>query len=302
MNYTLNQLRVFKKIADTGSITRAAEALNLTQPAVSIQLRNLQREFDLPLTETINKKLYLTAFGREVARSAEVLLQEADALGRISEKEGGRLRGKLRISVVSTGKYVIPYFLTEFLQLHPGVELDLDVSNKQGVLHDLQTNSVDLSLLSTLPKNIELESLVLMKNELVLVGSKHLELPKARNQYDLLRKLTLIFREEGSATQTAMQDFLDRNELVVQRRIQLTSNEAVKQAVMAGLGVSILPLIGIRHELERGDLHVIPMKGLPLKSTWRLVWHHGKKHSPVAAAFLAYVKERKTEVVKKWFE
>jgi DNA-binding transcriptional LysR family regulator len=98
-----------------------------------------------------------------------------------------------------------------------------------------------------------------------------------------------------------MQDFLDSNELVVHRKIQLTSNEAVKQAVMAGLGVSILPLIGIRRELERGDLQVIPMKGLPLKSTWRLVWHRDKKHSPVAAAFLAYVRERKAEIVERWF-
>ncbi len=302
MNYTLNQLRVFKTIVDTGSITRASEALNLTQPAVSIQLKNFQREFDTPLTETIHKKLYITEYGREVAAAAETLLQVAETLGKTSALSEERLRGKLRISVVSTGKYVIPYFLTDFLKQHPRVELVLDVSNKQGVLRDLQSNSVDLSLVSTLPRNMELESLALMKNELVLVGSKHLELPKTRSQHDLLRKLTLIFREEGSATHSAMQDFLDRNDLAVQRRIQLTSNEAVKQAVMAGLGVSILPLIGIRRELERGDLHIIPIKGLPLKSTWRLVWHHGKKHSPVAAAFLAYVKERKAEVVKKWFE
>ena len=302
MNYTLNQLRVFKTIADTGSITRAAEILNLTQPAVSIQLKNFQHEFDTPLTETIHKKLYITAYGREVATAAESLLQVAEALGKTSSQTENRLRGKLRISVVSTGKYVIPYFLSDFLNQHPGVELVLDVSNKQGVVRDLQSNTVDLSLVSTLPKNLEVESLALLKNELVLVGSKHLELPKMRSQHDLLSKLTLIFREEGSATHGAMQDFLDSNELVVHRKIQLTSNEAVKQAVLAGLGVSILPLIGIRRELERGDLHIIPMKGMPLKSTWRLVWHRDKKHSPVAKAFLAYVRERKAEILERWFK
>jgi len=302
MKYTLNQLRVFKKIVETGSITRAAEAMNLTQPAVSIQLRNLQREFDVPLTETINKKLYITAFGREVAQEAESLLQAADALGRISGKEGGQLRGKLRISVVSTGKYVIPYFLSEFLRQQPGVELALDVSNKMGVLRDLQTNAVDMSLLSTSPKSMELESLILLKNELVLVGSNDLQLPKTRNNYDLLRTLTLIFREDGSATHAAMQDFLDRNDLVVQRKLQLTSNEAVKQAVIAGLGVSILPMIGIRNELANGQLKIIPIKGLPLKTTWRLVWHRDKKHTPVAAAFLEHVHERKTEILERWFE
>jgi DNA-binding transcriptional LysR family regulator len=143
--------------------------------------------------------------------------------------------------------------------------------------------------------------MALLKNELVLVGSNHFELPKTRSQYDLLRKLTLIFREDGSATHAAMQDFLDSNKLAVHRTIQLTSNEAVKQAVIAGLGVSILPMIGIRNELANGQLKIIPIKGLPIKTTWRLVWHRDKKHTPVAAAFLEHVREHKEEIVRKWF-
>jgi DNA-binding transcriptional LysR family regulator len=181
------------------------------------------------------------------------------------------------------------------------VELNLDVSNKQGTLAHLRENEIDFALFSTLPKNISVETEDLMRNELYLVASSELHIPRSRNQHDLLRKLTLIFREDGSATNQAMTQFLETNDITVYRKIQLTSNEAVKQAVIAGLGVSILPMIGIRQELASGRLKIIPMKGLPLKTTWRLLWHRDKKHSAVAAAFLEHVREHKAEIVGKWF-
>lgn len=302
MNYTLNQLRIFTQVVKSGSISKAAEALDLTQPAVSIQLKNLQRHFDVPLTETIQKKLYVTSFGKDIARAAENLIVEAEQISSKTKALQGALSGQLRISVVSTGKYVIPYFLSSFLSKHQGVELNLDVSNKQGTLLHLRENEIDFALLSTLPKNISVETEDLMRNELYLVASSELHIPRSRSQNDLLRKLTLIFREDGSATNQAMTQFLETNDITVFRKIQLTSNEAVKQAVIAGLGVSILPMIGIRQELASGRLKIIPMKGLPLKTTWRLLWHRDKKHTPVAAAFLEHVREHKGEIVRKWFE
>jgi DNA-binding transcriptional LysR family regulator len=196
---------------------------------------------------------------------------------------------------------VIPYFLSSFLDKHQGVELNLDVSNKQGTLVHLRENEIDFALVSTLPKNMNVEAEDLMRNELYLVGSSELPIPRSRNQHDLLHKLTLIFREDGSATNQSMTQFLDTNDITVFRKIQLTSNEAVKQAVIAGLGVSILPMIGIRNELANGQLKIIPVKGLPIKTTWRLVWHSDKKHTPVAAAFLEHVREHKGEIVRKWF-
>jgi DNA-binding transcriptional LysR family regulator len=285
----------------SGSISKAAEVLDLTQPAVSIQLKNLQKHFDVPLTETIHKKLYITSFGKEIARAAENLIAEAQQISRKTKALRGELSGQLRISVVSTGKYVIPYFLSSFLSKHQGVELNLDVSNKQGALAHLRDNEIDFALVSTLPKNLNVDSEDLMRNELFLVASSEMPIPRSRNQHDLLRKLTLIFREEGSATNQAMNQFLESNDIKVFRKIQLTSNEAVKQAVIAGLGVSILPMIGIRQELAAGRLKIIPMKGLPLKTTWRLVWHHDKKHTPVADAFLEHVRTHKSEIVGKWF-
>jgi DNA-binding transcriptional LysR family regulator len=301
MNYTLNQLRIFAQVAKSGSISKAAEILDLTQPAVSIQLKNLQRHFDAPLTETIQKRLYITAFGRDIARAAENLIQEAQGISQKTKAQQGKLSGRLRISAVSTGKYVIPYFLTSFLAEHQDIELNLDVSNKQGVLGHLRENEIDFALISTLPKGTSLDSEELMRNELYLVASSEMHIPSSRNQPDLLRKLTMIFREDGSATNQAMTQFLDTNDIAVYRNVQLTSNEAVKQAVIAGLGVSILPMISIRHELAVGRLKIIALKGLPLKTTWRLVWHRDKKHTPVATAFLAHVREHKAEIVGKWF-
>jgi DNA-binding transcriptional LysR family regulator len=301
MNYTLNQLRIFSQVVKSGSISKAAEALNLTQPAVSIQLKNLQRHFDVPLTETIQKKLYITPFGKDIARAAENLINEAASISQRSKAIQGQLSGQLRISVVSTGKYVIPYFLSSFLSENRDVELKLDVSNRQGVIEHLQENEIDFGLLSNIPKLMHLEHEDLMRNKLHLAAQGQALLPVSRNQRDLLQKLTLIFREEGSATHQAMTQFLETNEISVYRKIQLTSNEAVKQAVMAGLGVSILPLISMRLELEAGRLQIIPMKGLPLHTAWRLVWHRDKKHTPVAAAFLEHVREHKAEIVGKWF-
>jgi DNA-binding transcriptional LysR family regulator len=149
MNYTLNQLRIFTQVVKSGSISKAAESLDLTQPAVSIQLKNLQRHFDVPLTETIQKKLYITSFGKEIARAAENLIAEAEQISRKTKSLRGELSGQLRISVVSTGKYVIPYFLSSFLSKHQGVELNLDVSNKQGTLLHLRENEIDFALVST---------------------------------------------------------------------------------------------------------------------------------------------------------
>ncbi|MFM7233781.1 MAG: LysR family transcriptional regulator [Flavobacteriales bacterium] len=301
MNYTLNQLRIFTQVVKSGSISKAAEALDLSQPAVSIQLKNLQQHFDVPLTETIRKRLHITPFGRDIAQAAENLIQEAQGISQKTKAQQGKLSGRLRISAVSTGKYVIPYFLSSFLAKHQDIELNLDVSNNQGVLGHLRENEIDFALVSTAPKNAVLHSEDLMRNELYLAISSEMHIPRSRNQHDLLRKLTLIFREDGSATNRAMNQFLESNDIKVFRKIQLTSNEAVKQAVIAGLGVSILPMIGIRHEIADGRLKIIPMKGLPLKTTWRLVWHREKKHTPVATAFLEHVRNHKAEVLEKWF-
>lgn len=305
MNYTLNQLQIFLKIVQTESITKAAEELQLTQPAVSIQLKNFQDQFDIPLTEMIGRKIFITDFGKEIAVAAEDIIDQVNAINSKTLAYKGLLTGKLKISVVSTGKYVMPYFLADFMKKHTGIELSMDVTNKNKVIESLANGEVDLSLVSILPENLQVEKLDILQNKLYLVGDTKKRFDKQTQIKDLLKSSPLIYRENGSGTRQVMEKYIEQNKLPVFKKIELTSNEAVKQSLIAGLGYSIMPLIGIRNELTNKDLQIIPMKGLPIKTTWSLIWMKGKKHSPVSSAFLEYLREHKDEIVHekfKWYE
>lgn len=301
MNFTLNQLYIFQKVAEHQSITKAAEALHLTQPAVSIQLKNFQEQFKLPLTEIIGRQLYLTEFGTEIAYAAERILDEVNAINFKSLEFGGQLVGRLKIAVVSTGKYVMPYFLSDFIRNNPGVELIMDVTNKTRVLKNLEKNEVDLALVSVLPKHFSVNQEYLLPNKLFLVGSaKHLY-PIEPNKPEHLSDVPLIFRESGSATRMAMEDYLATHKIRVTKKMELTSNEAVKQAVTAGLGLSIMPLIGIKEAVLNKELKIFEMADLPIITEWNLIWMPSKKFSPVTSAFLNYISNEKDRITKEAF-
>lgn len=303
MNYTLNQLQIFLKVTQNQSITKAAEELNLTQPAVSIQLKNFQDQFEIPLTEVIGRQLYVTDFGKEIALAAENILNEVYAINYKTLAHRGQLAGRLKISVVSTGKYVIPYFLSDFLKKHEGIELILDVTNKAKVIESLEKNEVDFSLVSVLPEKLLIENVELMQNKLYLISNKNYKIKKnKKHEKSILEELPLIYREQGSGTRLTMERFIGKNGLRVKKKMELTSNEAVKQAVIAGLGCSIMPLIGLRSELTQGDLQIIPVKGFPIKSTWNLIWAKNKHFSPIASSFLAYIKKEKDKIIKDNFD
>ncbi|RYJ42842.1 LysR family transcriptional regulator [Flavobacterium beibuense] len=304
MNYTLNQLQIFLKIAQTLSITKAAEELHLTQPAVSIQLKNFQAQFAMPLTEVVGRKIYITDFGKEIAASAERIIEQVYAINYKTAAYKGLLTGGIKISVVSTGKYVMPYFLSDFLKLHPEVELVMDVTNKREVVESLSRNEVDFSLVSVLPPKLETEKMELLKNKLYLVGNTERSFHKD-NTTEIFNELPLIFREEGSGTLQTMMNYLNRNEIRFLKKMELKSNEAVKQAVLSGMGYSIMPLIGIRNELLNNELQIIPVKGLPITTQWTLIWMKGKNHSPAASAYLEFLKEDKQRIITEkfgWYE
>ncbi|TKB99296.1 LysR family transcriptional regulator [Pedobacter cryotolerans] len=305
MHYTLHQLQVFLKVTQTKSITKAAEELHLTQPAVSIQLKNLQDQFEIPLTEVVGRQLYVTDFGREIAHAAENILNEVYAINYKTSTFKGQLTGRLKISVVSTGKYVMPFFLSDFMKEHQGVELLMDVTNKNKVLESLENNEVDFALVSILPTTLHVEKLDLLQNKLYLVGDSSPVLNKKAKVKEIFEELPIIFREKGSGTRQTMEAFFNRNEIAVLKKMELSSNEAVKQALLAGLGYSIMPLIGIRNELQNKELQIIPVKGLPITTTWRIVWLKGKKLSPVSAAYLTYLKQNISTIVQNrftWYE
>ncbi|MCX6208252.1 MAG: LysR family transcriptional regulator [Bacteroidetes bacterium] len=305
MNYTLNQLQIFLKIVQTQSVTKASEELHLTQPAVSIQLKNFQDQFDIPLKEVVGRKIYITDFGREIAEAAENIIQQVEAINYKTLAHKGQLTGRLKISVVSTGKYVMPFFLSDFMNQHSGIELLMDVTNKNKVIESLEKNEVDFALVSILPTTINIEKLDLLQNKLYLVGSSSNKLIKGMKSKDFFKDLPLIFREKGSGTRQTMESFIQRNNISVLKKMELTSNEAVKQALLAGLGYSIMPLIGIKNELQNNELKIIPVNGLPIKTTWSLIWLKGKKHTPVALSLLNYLKKEKANIVQEkfnWYE
>ncbi|WP_034060671.1 LysR substrate-binding domain-containing protein [Lacinutrix jangbogonensis] len=303
MNFTLHQLNVFTVIVQQKSITKAAAILNITQPAASIQLRNFQDQFDIALSEVIGRQLYVTEFGTEIYTIAERILQEVNTIQYKTEAFKGLLSGKLKISVVSTGNYVMPYFLNGFLKKHPNVELVLDVSNKSNVIKDLEQNEVDFSLVTVSPKHLDLNEEPIMDNELVLIASKHNPLDTKKTKTKSFFKTTpLIYREEGSGTRFTMQQFFKEENIQPKIKLELTSNEAIKQAVVADIGVSIVSLLSIKNELQQNEIKIIPVQGLPLKSEWKLIWLKRKKLSPVANGFLEYVISEKENVYKTYFE
>ena len=302
MNYTLHQLQVFLEIVNKGSITKASEALFLTQPAVSIQLKKFQEQFPLPLTEVIGRKLYVTAFGQEIAVAARRILNEVVMIDYKTSQYQGKLAGRLSISVVSTGKYVMPYYLSDFVNAHPGIDFTMDVTNKLKVVEDLERNKVDFALVSVLPDHLELDRLPLLKNSLYLVGGSEREEHRKGKKELIFSEQPLLFREQGSATRNAMETFIQGRNFPVAKKIELTSNEALKQSVIAGLGYSIMPMIGIRNAVDNGDITIIPYKGLPIHTQWNLVWLKKKKLSPVAQAFIEFLEKNKERLTAKYFD
>lgn len=298
MNYTLNQLRIYLKITQTLSITKSAEQLNLTQPAISIQLKNFQQQFDYPLIEIIQRRIHVTALGKEIALAAESIISEIDNINYRSQNFKNNLAGHLRISIVSTGKYIMPYFLSDFLKNNVNIDLTMDVTNKSKVIQSLLDNEIDFALVSILPDDIQVEKFNLIPNELYLVGNKEVG-PEIKIE-EQLASTPFIFREKGSGTRQVMEKFITKNKIKIKKKLELTSNEAVKHAIISGLGYSIMPLIGIRNEIQNGLLKIIPIKGLPLKTTWQLIWLKEKRLTPIAESYLKYLELEKKNIISKF--
>ncbi|MFW6348108.1 MAG: LysR family transcriptional regulator [Cyclonatronaceae bacterium] len=291
MNYTIHQLRIYVQIVRLGSITKAADALYMSQPAISIQLKNFQAQFDIPLYEVLGRQLHITDFGMEVAETAGKVLSELDVLSHKTEAYRGLMQGRLVISSASTGKYLIPYFLSGFFLKYPGIDLVLDVTNRSQVLQKLKDNETDFGFVSLPAGHMETEEELLVPNKLYLVGNKP----------EVWKERPLIYREEGSATRMAMEQYYSVRPNEAYKKMELTTNEAVKQAVIAGLGNSVMPLIGIKNEVLSKQLYIIPAKGLPIQTEWRLTWKKGKKLSPVAQAYLDFIRTNKQDILNKEF-
>lgn len=303
MNFTIHQLRIFTTICDLQSITKTSEKLFLTQPAVSIQLKKFQDQFDIPLTTMKGRQIAITDFGMSICEVSKRILSEVDNIRITTNQYKGLLSGKLSFSVVSTGKYVLPYILSNFKEAHPMIDISINVTNKQIVTKNMIDKTDDFYLVSVLPMVEHTESIKLIKNDLYLVGATeyvkgHVKKKMTHNE---LSNHSLILREQGSATRSAMESYLLKHGITLQNTMELVSNEAVKQAVNAGLGLSIMPLIGLKNELSSGEMSIIPIKGLPITTEWQLVYNTSTQMSPVKKAFIDYINEVKIESLSTKF-
>ncbi|TCT19849.1 LysR family transcriptional regulator [Thiobaca trueperi] len=290
MNISLRQLRVFEAVARHLSHTRAAEELHLTQPAVSMQVRQLEDEVGLPLFERLGKRILLTEAGQEILHYSLTVNRSLREMEEVLESLKGVNRGRLQIAVASTVNYFAPRLLAVFQRRYPGIGLRLDVTNRENLVQLLDSNAVDLVLMGLPPTDIDVESEAFMDNPLVVIAPPDHPLAGAR-QIPLARLAGEIFvmRETGSGTRQAMERFFSERALTIRQGMQMTRNEAVKQAVRSGLGLSVVSLHTIELELETRRLVTLDVEGFPDRRHWYLVYRRGKRLSPAAGAFRDFV-------------
>jgi DNA-binding transcriptional LysR family regulator len=289
MNATFRQLRLFLALADTGSVGGAARAMHVTQPTASMQLRELSASVGLPLYELVARRVHLTEAGLELARTARAMVAEWEAFGQKVAALQGLTRGRLRVSVVTTAKYFMPRLLGRFCAAHPEVDLSLEVHNRDGVLQRLRENLDDLYIMSMPPPGMDLVDRVFLPNPLQLVAPAGHPLAHGRAlTLAALRDQPFILRERGSGTRMAVDAHFRRARFVPRLRMELGSNEAIREAVAGGLGLSVLSA----HALgAAAGVVALPVSGFPIRSQWHLVRPRGKRPSPLALAFEAALVE-----------
>ncbi|HTY03101.1 MAG TPA: LysR family transcriptional regulator [Rhodocyclaceae bacterium] len=290
-NVTLRQLKVFEAVANHLSFSRAAEELYLTQPAVSMQVQALADQVGLPLFEQMGKKIFLTAAGEEllrhVRRIAQQLREADEALAAIRGAKGGRLT----LGVVSTAKYVAPRLLVAFSKLHPEADLRLGVYNRETLVHQLAENQIDLAIMGTPPKEVDTVAAVFADHPHVIIAAADHPLAARRrlSPADLADQPFLI-REPGSGTRGAMERFFAGHGVQITRTTEMGSNETIKQAVMAGMGLSFISEHTIGLELAAGRLVRLPVTGTPVMRQWFVVHRADKQLLPMSIAFLDFVR------------
>jgi len=290
MNVTLRQLRVFSAVARHLSFTRAAEELCLTQPAVSMQVKQLENQLDVPLFEHLGKKIFLTEMGREVYHYSRSILQQIDELQGVLNSMKGLGKGRLKISVASTANYFIPVLLAGFCQRYPGVTVSLDVTNRETLLTQLAENEVDLVVMGQPPGDMDLGYEAFLENPLVIVAPP--EHPLAKEKKIPLQRLeqeVFLVREPGSGTRIAMERFFAQHDVRITTGMEVGSNEAIKQSVQAGLGLGLLSRDTVEMELALGRLVILHVAEFPIMRYWYVVNRHGKRLSVVAQAFKDYL-------------
>jgi len=289
---TLHQLKVFETVARNGSFTRAAEELSITQPTVSSQVKQLTKSVGLPLFEQIGKRLYLTNAGEELLITCQDIFEKLNNFQiKVADLKGTK-QGQLNLAVITTAKYFVPRLLGSFCQSYPGVDVALKVTNHQEIQQRMLTNQDDLYVVSNPAHDIDLNSQAFLNNPLVVVARKDHPLANKKNiALKELQDQSFIMREQGSGTREAIVKLLADNDLSVKVKLELGSNEAIKQAIYGGLGISILSEHCLISEGISGELTILDFKDFPIERRWYVAYLAGKKLSVIAETFLEYLLE-----------
>jgi DNA-binding transcriptional LysR family regulator len=290
MNVTFRQLKIFEAVARHLSYTRAAQELFLTQPAVSMQIKQLEESASLPLFEQIGKKIYLTEAGRELHHYCRSINQQLSELESVLGELKGLKRGRLSISVASTANYFAPQLLAQFRQRYANVALSLDVTNRESLLQQLANNEVDMVIMGQPPAGLELVAESFAENPLVVIASPTHPLAKTKNiPLNRLQKETFLVREQGSGTRIAMERFFAQKGIELTTGTEMSSNEAIKQAVQAEMGLGIVSLHTVGLELATKKLQVLSVESFPILRHWYVVHRKDKRLSAIAEAFKAFL-------------
>ena len=296
MHLTFRQLQLFLALVEHGSISAAARACHVTQPTVSIQLKELSETVGLPLYEQIGKRLYLTDAGQRLAETARAMVQEWESFQQQMDALRGLTRGRLRVAVVSTAKYFVPRILGSFCSAHPDIDIALEILNRDGVVLRLRENRDDLYIMSMPPADLELEQHAFLANPLVVIAPRgHPLAGQPGIQLAQLAGERFILRERGSGTRLGCDAHFARVGFKPQVRLELGSNEAIKQAVAGGMGLSIMSRHAMAAHPADELLDILEVESFPVISNWWTLYPKGKRLSPVARVFLEHL-ERATGV------
>ena len=300
-NYTLKQIHTFLEVARQRSVSKAAERLFVTQPAVSMQLRQLEEAFGVDLVETVGRTIRLTDAGESFQTHAIAATAHLKNLEAVMAEHVGIQKGRINLAVVSTAKYFMPMLLVRFNKLYPGVEIALSIDNRENVLGMLSRNEADLVVMGRAPQNLDCNAAAFATNPLSIVAAPDHALSRRKHlPFSAVAEYGFVVREPGSGTRSAMERLFAQNEVALKVVMEMPSNETIKQAVMAGMGLSFLSLRTVRHELASGHMALLDVSGMPMVGSWYVTHLEQRRLSPAATAFKHFLVEQGGALIDSW--
>jgi DNA-binding transcriptional LysR family regulator len=299
--YTLKQMQTFIEVARQRSVSKAAERLFVTQPAVSMQIRQLEDAFGLPLIEPMGRNIRLTNAGEAFLTYASAAMGQLKDLEALMAEHVGMKQGRIDLAVVSTAKYFIPMLLVRFGRQFPGIHIQLRIDNRENILGLMARNEADLVVMGRAPGTMDCEATAFATNPLAIVGPPDHALVRRKNlPFSALGEHRFVVREQGSGTRAAMERLFAEHQTAMDVVMEMPSNETIKQAVMAGMGLSFLSMRTVRHELASGHIALVDIEGMPMVGNWYITHLSHKKLSPAARAFKDFLIEQGGPLMDSW--